>query len=312
MNSNQFEHLRTHKDSLQSQYIFVIFDFEVNDTIEYIYHYLEKLNKLFSKDPFKKNVINGKIYSLIEYIKSNYNLTEKNYINNIYFIDKGNEIIDYKLTIAQINTLNKFKCRNCWTSYGEFFDIDKLNQYVNDDTFDIVIKVDGNKITQSYYGKEKKIEVDKIDEKSFNLLEYLSTIPSKPLIYGKSVLLKSLDTLWHVYNEFLDDSQIYHKINELKMTLLYDKLQLAIDKIKHPKECDFVKFKNELQKGIEEGMVKELFINPKKYKIIYDKYSSTGLLNFPIYVIESINSGDIGDEFNTSYSGVIWIVRYLY
>ena len=109
----------------------------------------------------------------------------------------------------------------------------------------------------------------------------------------------------------LDDDGIYTLIQKTKMLENHEKLKILHNKISNPKEMDKVKFKNELQKGIEFGMIKELFVTPKRAKVVNDLYKNSGYLNFPIYIITSLVTDDIGYILKKTYKGVMWEVRYV-
>ena len=175
-----FDHLRDHRDNLKSQYIIVTYDISAQDTINHIFNLLNKLNKFFSKDTFKKNFINKKLYPVIEYIKNKGEIETKK-LNSVIFIDhgKGSDFVtieEYDLTKEQLLILRKFKCKNYWIDYGEYFDIDKLEKYINNNEYDIIVKVNGNKISQLWYGQEKRRLVESIEKKSFNLDDYLKKL----------------------------------------------------------------------------------------------------------------------------------------
>ena len=74
---------------------------------------------------------------------------------------------------------------------------------------------------------------------------------------------------------------------------------------------DYVKFKLELQKGIEAGLVEKLYVTPKRAKKVKKHFKDSGLLNFDIYEVETLKKGDPGDILSTNYGGVIWKIRYL-
>jgi len=304
-----FEHLKEHRDKFESQYIFIAFNISIDEFIDKVKKQLNKLMDILSSDPKKKHYINQKIYPLIEDLSKLIMQPKK--INRIYLIDKDS-IHNIDLTKKQIANLTYYKCPNYKMLYGEYFDFEYLHLYLNDDSFKYVLKVVNNKVTLNKLGKYKKLKVDEFEKKSFNIDEYIHEKNiDGVLVYGKSAAFKEMKYNKCFYNMMLTDEQIEDKFKEMDIICIHKGLQELLDMMQHPKLLDYVKFKLELKKGIEYGLVEKLYITPINAKKVRKHFKDSGLLNFDIYEVETLKPGDPGDILSTNHGGIIWKIRYL-
>lgn len=304
-----FEHLKENRDKFRSQYIFIAFNISIEDFLDKVKTQLKKLMDIFSNDPKKKHYINQKIYPLVEDLNKSKVQSKK--INRVYLIDKD-IIHTIELTKKQIVNLTYFKCPNYKMIHGEYFDFEYLYLYLNDESFRNVLRVVNNKVTLLKWGKYKKLKVDEFEKKSFDIDEYIRDQDlDGVLVYGKSVAFKGMKYNKCFYNMMLTDEQVETKFKEMDMIDVHRGLQELLDMMQHPKLLDYVKFKLELQKGIESGLVEKLYVTPKRAKKVRKHFKDSGLLNFNIFEVETLKKGDPGDILSTNHGGVIWKIRYL-
>ena len=72
----------------------------------------------------------------------------------------------------------------------------------------------------------------------------------------------------------------------------------------------FGRLKLEIKDSIESYLLKELYIEERKIKLLKNSIEDKSCFNFKIIPIRSLKSGDIGEQFIEQYKGLMGIKYY--
>tara|TARA_B100001093_G_scaffold520097_1_gene612661 strand:- start:2326 stop:3252 length:927 start_codon:yes stop_codon:yes gene_type:complete len=280
------------------------------DLIENLKKKLENINKKL-KDPYKKKIINDRIFSLITNLESSF--PQKEEINYIFLVNSS----IHKISMSK----NDLKFCKLWNipklilDYDDHFNIEyfcnlfslslirTVFRFSKSDYQVIEIDSTKNRIVSSHTG------IDEDNIKS-NVQKF------KPdLLYGQNQILKKLIAL-EKDGILVDMRNIsFEEVNELiQRKNIKENQELFkkefIDNLNNPSEVDKLLFgRNEVVDAINNYMVKKLFINPKLYSILTQSIDSS-VLNFDIRIVQPLDPGDYGQQLNKDYDGIVAIKYY--
>jgi hypothetical protein len=279
----------------------------------------EKLVDLFNKskninNPLKKHSLVSNYSKIINYLSIKYNVNNK--INSVFLVGEDIEVKEYILNSKETETArtynfkkieiindNEFKLDYILDLYHNFnfinaFFLDKKDVYffrinnnkyidikINEDIIDYIKKirlVDQYKDNIYLLFNEKDMKIKDL-EKIDNATYYIGALANKYDLnkYHSDKLMKN--------NYKLLESRLYEAKN------IEDKMdQYIFGKVKM---------------YIENYMIKELFITEEKITNLRKKIDKD-CFNFTIYLINSIEKGDIGDQFIKDYGGVLGVKYY--
>lgn len=306
----------SYEETLETQFTIIIYDKPINDIISYLEDQLNKAKNI--TNPIKKNKINNRLFSLIEYLKQNY---DENYIvNNIFLIN--DKIVDYKLNKTEINTCETYKFSKIIYKIDFKFLIDYILDLFTNFHFIYSIKINKNTgiLTKFNRNKEKEEENYKLinEEKINEIIENIRKNNNyKDIIFicGGNTNLFSKINLKDIIlqKEIINKDQLYELYENELMKKNHIQLQKRLDDIKNEKtNIDlyiFGKLKIEIKDAIESYSIKELYIEEKKLNKLKEFIDHT-LLNFKIINIKSLENNDIADSFIKNYNGIMGIKYY--
>jgi hypothetical protein len=166
--------------------------------------------------------------------------------------------------------------------------------------------------------KEKELECKKIthDQKIIDEIENVRknhNYKDNIIIYGNSPYLNKISNIKEViiHNDFLNKEEVYTLYENENMKKKHILLEKKLNDLKNENTDLYVfgKLKMEIKEAIETYMLKELYIENKKYDKL-KTFIDDAYLNFNVITIKSIESGDIGDMFIKNYNGIMGIKYY--
>ena len=309
----------SYEETLETQFTIIIYDKPINDIINYLEDHLNKAKNI--TNPIKKNKINNRLFSLIEYLKQNY---DENYIiNNIFLIN--DKIVDYKLNKTEINTCETYKFSKIIYKIDFKFLIDYIVDLFTNFHFIYSIKINKNEAVVNKFNRNKELEEENyksINENKINEIienirknnnykdiificggnnnnnNLLSKINLKDIILQKEIGNK--DQLYELYeNELMKKNHIL--------------LQKRLDDMKNDKtNIDlyvFGKLKIEIKDAIESYSIKELYIEEKKLNKLKE-FVDSSFFNFKIIIIKILEENDVANLFIKNYNGIMGIKYY--
>jgi len=154
-------------DRYDSLYTIIVYNTNINELVDFIYHKLEKIKII--KNIYKRKHINDRLYFFKQYIDDT---IKKDKINSIFLL--GKDIIEFELTKSEIKVLSEYNIKPIIFKSGEYFDIDYVNNLLTDFTFYTVIHIMDKNMKHIVLNSTKKkiINEDSID--NINLDEYIS------------------------------------------------------------------------------------------------------------------------------------------
>ena len=195
--------------------------------------------------------------------------------------------------------------------FGEFFQLQYINNLFNDLVFFSAVKVKGKNVVRFQLNSTKKKIVEKKEIKKNDIDEYLSALTIPVLVYGETKKLKSKPGITFV-NKQLSDCDILKYINEENMKINFHKVQNVFKLIEGG--CDISKIvygsvEKEIRLAIESYRLKELYVSTSKLEYL-KKELDNALFNFEIVLIDTIDGKDIGYKLESDYNGAIGIAYY--
>lgn len=311
------------KNKILSKYSYtiLIFDYKLDEILNLINKKIENINKKIS-DSHKKKIINDRLYKLKTTIEDNYN--ETTIVNEFIILDESIELFN-------ITKKDKQFCKDWNFSKFTFIqngiDIDtydgtheSIESFINDlisiDKVRSVFKFDKNTfyVNELDSTKTKTVENHSVNEEIVNNLinKYKPVI-----IYGLNPLVKkmSINTTTSVIINYknLSKNDVIESINkyEIKENQLKFK-SIVLDNINNPEYDDkFLFGTKEISNGLNNFMVKHLFINPKLFKNFNNSDESKQLIsNIKVTIVQPIETGDCGTMLNKNYGGAIALKYY--
>lgn len=275
----------------------------------------DQLNKTKNiSNPQKKKKLNNSLYLLIQKL---INVEPDQDIHQLIFL-RDDEYFSYNLNQTNITIAKEFNLPNPFYKNASDFLFDYFTDFFDCKDFTLYIEFAKNKSKLILCTRHKQISYikpfrncDEITNEIYNLKTryFLKLIiihgmndyknPEHNIIYIDKLLKNNEEIYGFLYNQ-----EISNNLNLLQ-NRIYD-----LEKNEHTKSDLYVfgKLRKEIKESIENYFLKELFIESKKL-IKLKEFIDPSLLNFKIYKIESLSSGDIGERFINDYNGIMGI-RY--
>ena len=312
--------LKTHRnieESTETLFSILVYDKKVCTVIKYFEDQLDKAKNI--SNPTKKHKINNRLFNFIKYLNEQYE-DENIIINSIFLIHE--KLIKYDLTINEIHIAKTYNMFNIFLKVDTTFCIDYFIDYFYNFDFIYTIKINKSDMSTIKMNKtkEKELECKKIthDQKIIDEIENVRknhNYKDNIIIYGNSPYLNKLNNVKEVviHNDFLNKEEVYNLYENENMKKKHILLEKKLNELKN-ENCNtdlyvFGKLKMEIKEAIESYMLKELYIEDKKYDKLKTFIDET-YLNFNIITIKSIENGDIGDLFIKNYNGIMGIKYY--
>ncbi|MBA42868.1 MAG: hypothetical protein CMF62_02525 [Magnetococcales bacterium] len=299
-----FSSFREQRDKFNSLFTIVVRNIDYEDLLDKLKHQLSLINSI--KDKFKKKYLNDRLYSLIENLESI--ITPPKTFNKIYLV--GSSLHEFNITDEQNTYLTDWNIKDFIFRSGEYFDIDYLEDILENYNYKNVIEINNNNVEHSLITKEKRKRIFNTSSKEFKLDEYLDTIKDFCVVHGVSSLIKNCkNDKHHLLNKKLEKETIF-EIFDKDITLKnFIKLDMMYSHIKNEKMMNRVIFKKNIPNAIKNFLVKELYVSSEMFDKVKNKFSSEEL-NFEIIEIKTLENGDSGDILKKDYNGVIGLSYY--
>ena len=307
----------SYTDNLGSLITLVIYNKKCSEVIKYLEGHLSSAQKI--TNPFKKMKINDKYYGLIQNLKELYE--EETIINKIYLLH--DKIFQYNLHDSEIKTAITYNfpkiIHYCETTFYVDYVIDLFYN------FDFIYNIRCNKsdyqIIALNKNKEKILKTETGGLHEQKIIEGIEFIRKEEnykeliIISGNSILLDKLPIQKNILisknnNNLQNSKEIYEIYENQLMKNNHQALEKRLNDIQNSNtNLDlyvFGKLKFEIKDAIESYIIKELYIEDyklEKLKTFVDKE----FFNFKIYVIKSLENGDIASQFIKDYNGIMGI-----
>ncbi len=281
---------------------------KLNDT-------LESCKKI--SNSIKRHELNTIIFNLIQRMN---NYPDENVkVNSLFFISNEQNIFyQYEFNNNELNTLREYNIFNFQYRNTEKFPIDEFIDIFTNFVFINSMQMNRMELRlwqMNQYKSKELVNIKSINENQLMDLITKTRIQKddKIIIYGQSPLLTSQkiqennkniivnknltkDEVWSVYkDELMRDN----------LVILQERMSKINDE-KHMNLYVFGRIKIEIKEHIENYLLKELFIEERKLKILENDLPKE-CFNFKIYPIRSLTPNDIGDQFIRDYNGLMGI-----
>lgn len=276
----------------------------------------DQLNKIKNiSNPQKKKKLNNSLYLFIQKLR---NVEPDLDIHQLVFI-KDDEYHSYNLNSSHIALAKEFNLPNPFYKNASDFMVDFFIDFFDCKDFTLYIEYTKTKSKLILCTKHKQISYGKHfrnhDDDITNEIHHLKT---KFIV--KIILLNGINDYKNLEHNIIytdktlkNNEEIYVYLYQREISNNLNILQSRIydlEKNENTKSDLYVfgKLRKEIKESIENYFLKELFIESKKF-LKLKEFIDPSLLNFKIYQIESLCSGDIGERFITDYNGIMGI-RY--
>lgn len=305
-------------------YTILVTDTIQEEIVSQIQKKIENVNKK-SLDGHKKKIINDRLFGLKTSLENKFNTQEV--LNLVILVNDKTNI--FKMTKKDI----KF-CKD-WNFSKFIFIQNGLDIEYFDDTPESI-----NRFIEEFLTEEKTKIVFKFDKTSF-LINCIDSTKSKTIeshsissnnnseeiiknsiskfkptiIYGLNPIVKKIGSFDSTVSciEYKNASkneiiELIHKAEVIENQNIFKKT--ILDNINNPSYDEkFLFGPKEVSWGLENYMIKKLFINPKLFKQINDN-SSDLISNVDITIVQPMETGDIGQTLNKNYGGVVALKYY--
>jgi hypothetical protein len=304
------------EDNNESLYTIIIHNKIQKEAVVYFEAQLEKAKKI--NDPIKKTKINNQLFQFIKYMKDNYE--EEETIHSIFLLHK--KIVNYPLTQANIETAVTYDVPKIFMKNDNFLDIDYLLDLFENFTFFYSLKINKNELSVYEFNKNKHciLETVKIttEEKIVDMIQKIKTekqYKESIVLFGQSPFIDKLPILKKVIIEkkMLSHNEMYEVYEQDRIKENHVLLKKRIDDMQNSNtNLDlyvFGKLKLEIKDAIECYSIKELYITKQKLDKL-KTFVENEFFNFKIILIESLEPGDIAEQFIKDYNGMMGIKYY--
>lgn len=305
--SNNMEEFAKRKDKFESLYTIICHGASVPELKDFIFKKLEIIDKM--KDMVKKKYLNDRVYSIIEYLKTNFKDDDK--INHIFLV--GETIEQFKLSTSQKNCLDYYQVKNIWFENGEHFKLDEVKDLIENHNHYEVLHIDNNKMFHQQITSYKRRSHHKEENRELDILEYLKANKiKKALIFGVSGHIKKIK---EKTNHIIIPKKISHKeildcFFKDEMTDKHKKLEDDLKMMKIEKTMHRFKVGKDLAKALDGSEIMNLYVTPKRAKRITKKLPHL-IENVKFFcVIERIEKGDIYDTLDKDFDGAYGITYF--
>lgn len=301
---SMFDEFRYQKDKFESMYTVIINKAEKKDIVDHLLHKLKIVNTI--KDNFKKKYLNDRLYSFLEYIN---NIPDGVDCTDVYFV--GPAVDRVSIPKKFVNVLREYDVPPITIRNGEHFDVDYLVDLFMDMEFRDILKANNNRLKHYKVNSTKRKCLHDEEHKSLDIDEYLSSnVDNKCLICGVSSAIKKIKTDEHIIvpkNITMDEAMDIFAEDEMRQ--LHVELEEVLQHLDNEKMADRVLIGKDLEKGIQNFMVKTIYATPKKIEKLREVFDKD-TLNFRMVEIRRVEKGDIFDTLVKQYKGIVGFSYY--
>lgn len=287
-------------------YTILIYGKLVNEVKNKIKDDLDKVNKRM-KDTYKKKIINDRLFQIVNLLDSQF---KDNDILNCIILS-GKNLNYFTLSNNELELCKKWDLNKFYIESSDKFRIKYLKNLFSEDKVKLIFEINSNQISLIELDKVKSRLLDKIKVENYNEVLDLIEKNNPKIVHGIGSTIKKIKDLSNIYYKKLSSEEINNIINKMEINESQDILKKEVlNQLSNPAFDDkFLFGKNEVPDGILDYMVKKLYITPSLMRQLR-KNISKDYLNFEILEIDSLESGDIGDNFKKDYDGIIALKYY--
>lgn len=268
----------------------------------------------------KRDIVVSRMNNLLSHLAVQHYTKESKTISKVFFVSDVITEVDIPTEICE--KLKEYNVSNFTYKYGEYFDIDCIQDLLSNFEFHNVIHVNENKISHIEMNttKHKVIKIGDLTRmtiesfiKSCNTLDNnkktsLWSGPALCIIHGISAYLKNLIVPANlvVHQTTLNSEQIMNELRKLHNMQTINEMNQTLRLMENEATMFKVVFGIEIQKHISEQSLEKLFCTQK----IYDKIKTNipkDLINFEIKVIND----DYAHTLKTMYQGAVGQLYFL-
>lgn len=293
-------------DKFESLYTILVHNVKLKDIVDHLENILNKILNI--NNLYKRKYLNDRLFQFKIFLLENFNKDE--ILNNLFLL--GNKINNFILTKEDILELNEFKIKEIIFLNGENFNLDYIDDLLNNKDYNYVLHIDNRTLEFIKFTKTKKKILDKVTSKNLDIIKYIkdNKLNNLSVIYGISSLVKNLKlNNVEVVHKNISISEILDIIHKKKMLLKHRELEKYLLLLNQEKTIHRVRFGKDIPKSIRCLELKILFCTKKRIKKIKENFSSD-LINFEIIEIESLEKNDIGYDLVHKYKSAIGITYY--
>ncbi len=325
LNLEDLNSFKKNECKFESNQTFIIWNTKVDICVDEIKSLQESAKKI--GNTIKRHKIFEGLNKIFNNLEERKNINEEEIINSIFLVNE--DLLDeYRLKNDEIEIMREYDIRK-FQNYSEIlFRIDYIFDLFKN--FNFIICLQLNKQDGTLYklneSKSKILKEYKINSEN-ELINQIKNIQKefqrdliindKIIIYGQSQLFSKKLMEQNISNVIIQNmnmmrSELIKRYEDEKMKIRMTILEERLRDINDEKKVDlyvFGRLKMEIKEHVENYMLKELFIEERKLKILKECIDES-CLNFTIYPIVSLEKGDIADEFIQKYNGLMGIKYY--
>lgn len=299
-------------DKFESLYIFVIYGTNNEAFNQKITNIMKILDNI--PDTKKRGFLKSRIFNFQEYVNKNIILDN---LNKVFLVNE--KIEEYDLDKENVLTLKMFLHENISYNYGSNYQLDWLQDLINNREYVNSITVKNNDIKLTKISLTKKLYFPTETIKNMDLQEQIKKLLDKEkgvkfIISGSSIILKNnqdkikhSDLVMYSIKEIPEDD-IWNIYLDCKYKKNLDELQDILNNITNPKIMNKLVFGEDIMKEIENSMIEKLYCTIEyKNKNInkLDEFDSNN-----IYPIVSKENKLFVNDFEKTYGGAIAMKFY--
>ena len=287
-------------------YTILIYDKKVNEVKNKLKDDLDKVNKRM-KDAYKKKIINDRLFQIINLLDNQFKDDET--INCI--ILSGKNINYFTLSNNELDLCKKWDLNKFYIESSDKFRIKYLKNLFSEDKVKLIFEINGTQINLIELDKVKSRIINKVKVENYTEALDLIEKNNPKIVHGIGSTIKKIKDLSYIYYKKLSNDEINNIINKIEINESQDILKKEVlNQLSNPAfDNKFLFGKKEVPNGILDYMVKKLYITLSLMRQLR-KNISKDYLNFEILEIDSLESGDIGDNFIKDYDGIIGLKYY--
>ena len=303
-------------------YTILINDSNCEDIINQIKKKIDNLNKK-SFDSFKKKKLNDRLFNLRTTIENKFKPDDQ--ISAIIIVNESSNLFQLSKKDLQF-------CRE-WNFSKFIFIQNGIDIESYDGTHESIVSfihefLTIDKIRTVFKFEKSNFSVNQIDSTKSKILESHSVneelvdtliVKHKPtIIYGLNPLVKKLTTNESlnlkciIEYKILSKNEIINAISKFEIKENQQKFKSTIlDNINNPSYDEkFLFGTKEVSWGLNNYMVKHLFINPKLYANFNNSDSKELISNIQVTIVQPLEAGDLGITLNKNYGGAVALKYY--
>ncbi len=313
-----WKRLQSIENRNESLITIVFHHISVENIIEKLEDFIEKSKKIGNS--VKRYEIKQALEKLYENIKINYEV-QNEILHKLYFLSTQPDMIyEMDLSPTQTQLLQEYQFPTFIYSSSNQFPIEEWTDIFTNFFFIPVIQFQQQQLRiykmNEYKMKEMENHVIRNESQWMEIYERMKREENGEYViyYGQSAYLHTMKNrgIERVYIENLNKKEIWSIYQNEKMKDNLQKLQRKLYELNDERNIDlyvFGRIKMEIKYHIENYLLKELYIEERKIKILKEMLPEE-CFNFTIIPIRSLERGDIGDRFIEDYHGLMGIKYY--